>query len=88
MVPQRNPYRREYAKLSRERQIIRASDVPSENWDQEHKTPMAEAALKKLGWDEVCQAVSQYGSTALGRVAAEQLQLPDTRQGTEVTQRS
>eukprot|EP00240_Pyramimonas_obovata_P019946 CAMPEP_0118952528 /NCGR_PEP_ID=MMETSP1169-20130426/55011_1 /TAXON_ID=36882 /ORGANISM="Pyramimonas obovata, Strain CCMP722" /LENGTH=57 /DNA_ID=CAMNT_0006899811 /DNA_START=340 /DNA_END=510 /DNA_ORIENTATION=+ len=44
---------------------------------------MAEAALKKLGWDEVCEAVSQHGSTALGQIAAKRLLLPDTRQGTE-----
>eukprot|EP00976_Prorocentrum_cordatum_P070738 1180045-Prorocentrum_minimum.AAC.4 len=67
--------------------VIRASDQSSsEGLDQERKNPMAEAALKKLGWDDVCEAVSQHGSTTLGQLEAKNLLLPDTRQGTEVPQ--
>jgi hypothetical protein len=56
----------------------------SEAWEEEIDSPMVQAALKKLGWDEICEAVSQHASTALGQAAAKDLLLPETRLGTEV----
>lgn len=84
--------------LSDVRGIIRSQDIviprahvpyaPASDMELGLQYPMSESTLQKLGWGFICEQVADFASTAMGKEAAFDLALPETREGTIVSTRT